>query len=158
MGIFPLLKGYFPEGSFVWLTFCYSVGRGGAKRTKLTKHDPLLWKDRFKDLVKTHEWTCNKKGNRKLGREHRLAGEPESSQWIIEDQAFSPSYDLAPSHSPHLPSVSSTGDTQEAWERETPCWREGEGEGVRSQWRRERLSLLQYNTFNTIWGERSIFL
>ncbi len=25
MGIFPLLKGYFPEGSFVWLTFCYSV-------------------------------------------------------------------------------------------------------------------------------------
>jgi hypothetical protein len=26
MGIFPLLKGYFPEGSFVWLTFCDSVG------------------------------------------------------------------------------------------------------------------------------------
>jgi hypothetical protein len=25
MGIFPLLNGYFPEGSFVWLTFCYSV-------------------------------------------------------------------------------------------------------------------------------------
>jgi hypothetical protein len=24
-GIFPLLEGYFPEGSFVWLTFCYSV-------------------------------------------------------------------------------------------------------------------------------------
>ncbi len=26
MGISPLLEGYFPEGSFVWLTFCYSVG------------------------------------------------------------------------------------------------------------------------------------
>jgi hypothetical protein len=25
MGISPVLKGYFPEGSFVWLTFCYSV-------------------------------------------------------------------------------------------------------------------------------------
>ncbi len=25
MEISPLLKGYFPEGSFVWLTFCYSV-------------------------------------------------------------------------------------------------------------------------------------
>jgi hypothetical protein len=25
MGISPLLKGYFPEGSFVWLTFCYSA-------------------------------------------------------------------------------------------------------------------------------------
>ncbi len=25
MGISPLLKGYFPEGSFVWLTFYYSV-------------------------------------------------------------------------------------------------------------------------------------
>jgi hypothetical protein len=25
MRISPLLEGYFPEGSFVWLTFCYSV-------------------------------------------------------------------------------------------------------------------------------------
>jgi hypothetical protein len=25
MGISPLLEGYFPEGSFVWLTFFYSV-------------------------------------------------------------------------------------------------------------------------------------
>ncbi len=24
-GIFSLLKGYFLEGSFVWLTFCYSA-------------------------------------------------------------------------------------------------------------------------------------
>ncbi len=27
MGISPVLEGYFPEGSFVWLTFCYSVER-----------------------------------------------------------------------------------------------------------------------------------
>ncbi len=25
MGISPLLEGYFPEGSFVWLTFCHSA-------------------------------------------------------------------------------------------------------------------------------------
>jgi hypothetical protein len=40
--------------------------------------------------------------------------DPESSYLIIEDQAFSPSYDLAPSPYPlPHPSVSSTGDTQE---------------------------------------------
>jgi hypothetical protein len=38
---------------------------------------------------------------------------------IIEGQAFSPSYDLAPpAPPPSLPSVNSTGDTQEDWERD----------------------------------------
>jgi hypothetical protein len=39
--------------------------------------------------------------------------DPESIYLIIEDQAFSPSYELAPSPSPPTPhpSVSSTGDT-----------------------------------------------
>ncbi len=49
---------------------------------------------------------------------------PESIESFIEDQAFSRSYDFAPP--PPLPSVSSTGDTQEDWERETTCWRERE--------------------------------
>jgi hypothetical protein len=47
---------------------------------------------------------------------------PESSQRIIEGQAFLSSYDLAPSNSiPSFPSVSSTDDTQEERERETTC-------------------------------------
>ncbi len=41
---------------------------------------------------------------------------------IIEGKAFSPSYDLPPP-----PSVSSTGDAQEDWERDT-CKQEGGGE------------------------------
>ncbi len=53
---------------------------------------------------------------------------PESIEWFIEDQAFSPlSYDLAPPPPP-LPSESSTGDTQEDWERETTA--DGRGGGV----------------------------
>jgi len=41
----------------------------------------------------------------------------ENIEWLIEDQAFSPSKDLAspPLPTPPLQSVSSTGDTQEAW-------------------------------------------
>ncbi len=56
----------------------------------------------------------------------------ESIEWFIEDYAFSPSYDLAPTppiHPPPLPSGSSAGDTQEDWERETTCWRERGGCG-----------------------------
>ncbi len=43
----------------------------------------------------------------------------------MEEQAYSPSYDLVPlpSPPPPLPTVYSTGDTQEDWERETTCWR-----------------------------------
>jgi hypothetical protein len=32
MGISPLLEGYFPEGSFVWLTFCHSVRISDGKK------------------------------------------------------------------------------------------------------------------------------
>ncbi len=41
----------------------------------------------------------------------------ESIKWFIEEQAFSPSNDLAPTPPP-LPSVSSTGGTQDDWEWE----------------------------------------
>jgi hypothetical protein len=45
------------------------------------------------------------------------ASSPECIEWFIEEQTFSPSYDLAP-----LPPLeSSSGDTQEDWERETTC-------------------------------------
>jgi hypothetical protein len=50
----------------------------------------------------------------------------------------------------------STGDTQEEWERETPCWRKrGERRWGRSQiiWRRE--SPVLYKSFNTLWWEGS---
>jgi hypothetical protein len=50
-----------------------------------------------------------------------------------------------------LPSVSSTGDTQEDWERETTCWRdEGELGWARSRIIRLRESLLLYKSFNIL--------
>ncbi len=55
----------------------------------------------------------------------------ESIEWFKEGQAFSRSYDLAPSTPLPLKSVRvATGDTQEDWERETTCWREGDGRGA----------------------------
>ncbi len=44
--------------------------------------------------------------------------DPESIEWYIEDQAFSPSYDLAPPPPPPL----SRRHTED-WERETTYWR-----------------------------------
>jgi hypothetical protein len=83
---------------------------------------------------------------------------PESIKWFIEDQAFSPSFDFAPPPTPFLPlpSVSSTGDTQEDWERET-SWRErgAEGVGGRSQTMRRRESQVLYKSFNTLWPHLS---
>ncbi len=74
-----------------------------------------------------------------------------SSQWITEEQAFFPSYDLAPP--PSLPSVlySSTGTHRKTEkERQLADGRGGRG-GGRSQiiWRRE--SLVLYTTFNSLW-------
>jgi hypothetical protein len=54
----------------------------------------------------------------------------ESIEWCIEGQAFSRSNDLAPRPPP---SVSSTGETQEHWEREKTCWRVREGGWARSR-------------------------
>jgi len=42
------------------------------------------------------------KGGRTVGERARGGLRSESSQWIIEDQAFSPSYDLAPLTPPPL--------------------------------------------------------
>ncbi len=64
---------------------------------------------------------------------------------FTESQAFSRSYGLAPRPPtpPPLPSVSSNGDTQEDWERETTCWGErveGGGRGAKSYDRKESWS------------------
>jgi len=56
-------------------------------------------------------------------------GTVESMKWFTKDQAFSPSYDLAPPPTPRpLPPVSSASDTQENKERETTSWQERVGE------------------------------
>ncbi len=52
---------------------------------------------------------------------------PQSIEWFIEGKAFSRSQDSAPRSPPLPPSVNSTRDTQEDWERETTWWREGGG-------------------------------
>ncbi len=52
--------------------------------------------------------------------------------------------------SPPLPSVSSTSDTQEDWERETTFWREKGGGWVKSQIIRPQESLGLYESFNTL--------
>ncbi len=61
-------------------------------------------------------------GGHPLQRNHPLlhqensgeASNTDSIECFIEDQTFLPSYDLAPPHtSTRLPSVNSTGDTQE---------------------------------------------
>jgi hypothetical protein len=51
----------------------------------------------------------------------------DTIEWFIEYQAFSSSYDLAPRTTPLSPLVSSIGNTQEDWERETTCWPGGGG-------------------------------
>ncbi len=69
---------------------------------------------------------------------HYYTENPESMEWFLEGQAFSRSYDLAPSPPPAFPlspSASSTGDTQEDWERETTWWRERGRRG----WARSRI-------------------
>ncbi len=48
-----------------------------------------------------------------------------------------------------LPSVSSTGDTQEDWERETTCWRERGGGGG---WGATAKRLVKYKSFNILWA------
>ncbi len=67
----------------------------------------------------------------------------------VEDQAFSSSYDLASPPTHPLPSVGSTGDTQEDWERETTiCCRLGGGGGRAKSWQPE--SLVRYKSFHTL--------
>ncbi len=52
-------------------------------------------------------------------------GGTESIEWFIEDKAYDwPPPPLSP------PSVSSPGHTQEDWETETTCSREGGGGGL----------------------------
>jgi hypothetical protein len=57
---------------------------------------------------------------------------------------------LLPHPLPPFPSVSSTGGTQEDWERETTCWRGRWGMG-RSQIIQRWESLVLYKSFNTLW-------
>ncbi len=77
-------------------------------------------------------------------------GQNKEIEWFTEDQAFSPSNDMAPPptqpmHSP-LPSISSTR-TETHWEtdKKTTCWRERGGrEWGRSQIIRQRESQVLY--------------
>ncbi len=73
-------------------------------------------------------------------------------EWFIDSEAYLPTYDLAPPPPPTLlPSVSSTGDTREDWERETSCWlQRGRGTNHYKIIRR-RESLDLHNSFNTLW-------
>jgi hypothetical protein len=48
MGILPLLNGYFPEGSFVWLTFCYSAG---AKRSRNSNPNHFVERKNIQNFV-----------------------------------------------------------------------------------------------------------
>ena len=52
MGISPLLEGYFPEGSFVWLTFCHSVSYATAFRDKLRPTELRLTLNELQDPEK----------------------------------------------------------------------------------------------------------
>ncbi len=65
---------------------------------------------------------------------------------FIEGQAFSLSNDLAPLFLPHtLPTVSTTGDIHEDWERVTTCNRDkGEGWERRQTIRRQAWSFLNH--------------
>jgi hypothetical protein len=51
---------------------------------------------------------------------------------------------------PPLPSVSSTGDTQEDWEKKPTWWQKGGGRG-RSRIIRPQESLVLFKSFNTLW-------
>ncbi len=58
---------------------------------------------------------------------------PESIEWFIESQDFLRSHDSAPRPPPPpSPILSSISDTQEDWEREATCWREGGGHRAKS--------------------------
>ncbi len=79
-------------------------------------------------------------------KEWENGGQAESTEWFTEGHAFSRSYALLLAHP--LPSISSTDDTQEDWERETSCERERRGGG-----RGPEESLVRYKSFNTLWGQ-----
>ncbi len=84
---------------------------------------------------------------------------PESIAWIIEVQAFSRSYDFnfisLLAHP--LPTVSSTGNTQEEWERQIASWRDGTwGRGWgRSRILRQQESLVLHLSLNTLCGRQT---
>jgi hypothetical protein len=61
-------------------------------------------------------------------REKKAWREAESIEWFTEDQALTQSYAFAPPLPP-LPSVSSTGNTQEDWEFRRDNLLTGDGEG-----------------------------
>ena len=79
---------------------------------------------------------------------------PKSIEWFTENQAFSPSYDLAPLPLPQPLSQQWARPVTHRKERQLADRRGGRGWG-RSQiiWRRESLAL--YKSFNTLWLWRS---
>ncbi len=76
----------------------------------------------------------------------------------MEGLTFSLSYVLAPTPPQPLPSVSSTDDTQEDWQRVNTCRREREWKGwARSRIMRPQESLVLYKLFNTLWYRPSLY-
>ncbi len=78
----------------------------------------------------------------------------EIIEWIQKGQGFLAIvwFGSSPTCSPPLPSVSSTGDTQQDHEKKTSCWRERGGRGwARSGIIRTQEYLVLYKLFNTLW-------
>jgi hypothetical protein len=74
----------------------------------------------------------------------------KSIEWFIEDQSFSPCYDLAPYSPPPSPSpVSSLSPP--VCRQSSLLTEEGESGWGRSQIIRMRESLVLYKSFNTLW-------
>ncbi len=72
-----------------------------------------------------------------------VGSSPESTEWFIEDHAFSRSYDLSPRHPlPTLLSGSSTGYKHIDWERKT---RGGRGRGAQSFDRKKACSSINHS-------------
>ncbi len=83
---------------------CFQTNKNGASHVSYLCR--VVWLRSF----------CESRQLRGYGTRHRV--------WFIEDQALSRCMIcLLPPPLP-LTTVSSTGDTQEDWERETTCWRE----------------------------------
>ncbi len=93
---------------------------------KCDKKAPILYVPVTSEIYKATSLTCMATRPHGIISSLSRGCAPERIEWIIEDQAFSASYDFAPpppSH-PTLPSISSTGHTQEDWERDTTYWQE----------------------------------
>ncbi len=130
------LSGRKAAKSSPWAAILNCHGSGNASWQSYSVN-PQLWCDSIKQLA-----LC------------RGVLEPESSLWIIEDQAFSPSNDLAPSPSPPPSPVSKLD------QRHRGRLRKRDSRGERKEGAKSHVGkkiLVLYNTLNTLWIELSTF-